>query len=165
MSTQDIFLWQYLTSFGLIVLMKIVVFILGYLTIRLGYNLIVSGVKGEFKFSANLGGAKADLVSVSPGLLFVLLGVFLIGYAMYVEKGVKGEYDPISGSPSSRAVPQVPIPQQSPLGSIEERKKEPGQAGGIVSEGEGHSEKLNRPIPKSPFEDAKEGEKNEDEKD
>ena len=66
--------------------MKIVVFILGYLTIKLGYKLISSGVKGEFKFSANLGGVKTDLASVSPGLLFVLLGILLIGFAVYVEK-------------------------------------------------------------------------------
>jgi hypothetical protein len=68
--------------------MKIVCFILGYLTIRLGHQLISSGVKGEFKFSASMGGAKADLASVSPGLLFVLLGVLLIGYAIGVEKAV-----------------------------------------------------------------------------
>ena len=50
--------------------------------------MIASGVKGEFKFSASLGGVKADLASISPGLLFVLLGVLLIGYAIYVEKEV-----------------------------------------------------------------------------
>jgi len=72
-------LFEFSTAFGLVVLMKIVCFILGYLTIRLGHNLISSGVKGEFKFSGSLMGAKADLVSVSPGLLFVLLGVVLIG--------------------------------------------------------------------------------------
>src|SRR5438876_7674116 len=79
----------YLVSFAFVILMKIVCFIIGYLTIRLGYQLISSGVKGEFKFSAGLGGAKANLASVSPGLLFVLLGVLLIGYAMYVKKGVE----------------------------------------------------------------------------
>ena len=72
--------------------MKIVCFILGYLTVRLGYDLIKSGVKGEFKFSASFGGTKADLASVSPGLLFVLLGVGLVGYAIYVDKGVTLTY-------------------------------------------------------------------------
>ena len=76
--------------------MKIVCFILGYLTIRLGYKLIASGVKGEFKFSASLGGVKADLASISPGLLFVLLGVFLIGYAIYVKKEVNLKINPSS---------------------------------------------------------------------
>lgn len=83
--------WTYVASLGLVILMKIICFILGYLTIRLGYRLIASGAKGEFKFSAQLGGVKTDLASVSPGLLFVLLGVLLIGYAMYVEKGVSME--------------------------------------------------------------------------
>jgi len=80
--------WAFVLSFALVILMKIVCFILGYLTIRLGHQLIASGVKGEFTFSAKLGGVKTDLASVSPGLLFVLLGILLIGYAMYAEKGV-----------------------------------------------------------------------------
>lgn len=56
----------------MIIIMKIICFILGYMTVRLGYKLIKSGVTGEFKFSAELAGSKADLASVSPGLLFVL---------------------------------------------------------------------------------------------
>ncbi len=48
----------------MVILMKIVCFILGYLTIRLGYELIASGVKGEFKFSAQPGGAKAALAGM-----------------------------------------------------------------------------------------------------
>ena len=78
----------YVISYALLVAMKVSCFILGYLIVRLGYDLIASGVKGEFKFSASLGGAKADLASISPGLLFVLLGVFLIGYAIHVEKEI-----------------------------------------------------------------------------
>ena len=78
----------FVISYGMAILMKIVIFILGYLTIRLGYKLIDSGVKGEFKFSAKLGGLSTDLASLSPGLLFVLLGVMLIGYAVYVDKPV-----------------------------------------------------------------------------
>lgn len=85
MSSEEAFV----VSFALLILMKIVCFILGYLTVRLGYKLIRAGVQGEFKFSASIGGTKADLASVSPGLLFVLLGVGLVGYAIYVEKTVK----------------------------------------------------------------------------
>lgn len=69
----------FLLCYALSIVMKIVCFIIGYLIIRLGYNLISSGVKGEFKFSGKLGGLTTDLRSVSPGLLFVLLGVLLIG--------------------------------------------------------------------------------------
>ena len=78
----------YLISFGLVILMKIVCFILGYKTVKLGYNLISSGIKGEFKFSSNFMGFKADLVSISPGLLFVVLGVMLIMIAVYTKKTI-----------------------------------------------------------------------------
>ncbi len=78
----------YLISFGLIILMKTVCFILGYKIIKLGYHLIVSGVKGEFKFSSSFAGFKADLASLSPGLLFVLLGVMVIMIAVYTNKNV-----------------------------------------------------------------------------
>ena len=99
----------YSVSFALIILMKIVCFILGYLTIRLGYVLIASGVKGEFKFAASMGGFKTDLASVSPGLLFVLLGVLLIGYAIYVEKGVTLQITPRAET-SPAPLPPVPTP-------------------------------------------------------
>lgn len=102
----------FVICFGLVVLMKIVCFILGYMTIRLGYQLIASGVKGEFKFSANVGGAKADLASVSPGLLFVLLGVFLIGYAIYVEKECRTKTT-IESTSSVESEP--PLPPRAPL--------------------------------------------------
>lgn len=70
----------------MVILLKLVCFIIGYLIIRLGYKLINSGVKGEFKFTGETKGVKGGLVSSSPGLLFVLLGAILIGYAMYVNK-------------------------------------------------------------------------------
>ena len=79
----------HVAALALLVLMKIVCFILGYLTVRLGYQLIKAGVKGEFKFSASFGGTKADLASVSPGLLFVVLGVGLVGYAISIDKSVE----------------------------------------------------------------------------
>jgi hypothetical protein len=79
----------FLSCYALIIAMKIVCFIIGYLIIRLGYNLISSGIKGEFKFSGKIGGYKADLVSASPGLLFVLLGVLLICYTIFVHKEIE----------------------------------------------------------------------------
>lgn len=100
----------YLISLGLVILMKVVCFILGYLTVRLGYQLIASGVKGEFKFAASMGGLKADLASVSPGLLFVLLGVLLIGYAIYVEKVVKVNFPPAQMTRTTDALPVLPEP-------------------------------------------------------
>jgi hypothetical protein len=78
----------YLISFSLVILMKIVCFILSYKIIRLGYSLITAGVKGEFKFSSSFLGFKADLASLSPGLLFVLLGVLLMTVAIYINKNI-----------------------------------------------------------------------------
>lgn len=72
----------------LIATLKIVVFVLGYLTIKLGKELLVLGVKGEFQFSGKLAGTRADLRSASPGLLFLLLGIALIGYGIAVDKTV-----------------------------------------------------------------------------
>jgi hypothetical protein len=104
----------YAVSLALVVLMKIVCFILGYLTVRLGHQLIASGVKGEFKFSGSLGGMKADLASVSPGLLFVLLGILLIGYAVYVDKPVKLTLPPTRANQPSDTLPRPPVPNELP---------------------------------------------------
>ena len=73
--------------------MKIVCFVLSYKIIKLGYILISSGVKGEFKFSSNFIGFKADLASVSPGLLFILLGVLLMMVAVYTNKTISYQKD------------------------------------------------------------------------
>lgn len=69
-------------------ILKIIVFILGYLSIRLGASLLREGVKGDFNFKAGFSGAKADLQSSSPGLLFTLLGIILIGFAMAYDKEI-----------------------------------------------------------------------------
>lgn len=90
----------------MVMTMKVTIFIVGYLTVRLGYNLLLAGVKGEFKFSASFGGSKADLASVSPGLLFVLLGVLLIGYALTVDK----PYKMISSEAPRNSIPTEMIP-------------------------------------------------------
>ncbi len=78
----------YLFSYALVILMKIVCFIISYKIVKLGYVLVQSGVKGEFKFSSNFAGFKADLASVSPGLLFVLLGVLFMVVAITVNKTI-----------------------------------------------------------------------------
>ena len=90
----------------LLFLLKLASLLIGFLTIRLGYVLLQSGAKGEFKFSGKIGGASADLASMSPGLLFVLLGVALIGYAVFVEKIIELRI------PTEQAVtvPDAPLP-------------------------------------------------------
>lgn len=114
MSIETQSLIAYLVSLALVILMKSLCFILGYLTIRLGYELIATGVKGEFKFAASLSGAKADIVSLSPGLLFVILGVSLIGYAIYVKNPVAVTLSPSLASSSIPALPQPPEPNELP---------------------------------------------------
>jgi hypothetical protein len=81
---------QSITTINLILLfiLKFMCLVFGFWTVYLGYDLLKRGVKGEFKFSAKLSGGKADLVSASPGLLFVLLGIILIGFALYVKKDI-----------------------------------------------------------------------------
>ena len=117
MTVEQQLLLAYLVSLALIMVMKIVCFVLGYLTVRLGYKLIVSGVTGEFKLAATLGGLKADLASVSPGLLFVLLGVLLIGYAIGLSKDVTVALP----TQAAKAAPAPPVP--GPLTLEKERPK------------------------------------------
>mgnify|MGYP001618178413 CR=1 FL=1 len=88
--------WLTVTNLSLIFLLKVLCFLLGYKIVRIGADLLREGVKGQFKFNAGLAGTKADLASASPGLLFLLLGVLLIGFAMWVNKVV-----------------EVPLPNQS----------------------------------------------------
>lgn len=72
--------------------MKIVIFVLGYKIVKLGHDLLVRGVKGEFKFATEFQGAKADLASVSPGLLFLLLGIVLMGFSLGIDKEIDTQY-------------------------------------------------------------------------
>lgn len=78
-------------------ILKTVVFILGFLTVKMGHSLIRDGVKGNFKFTTEAKGIKGALQSSSPGLLFVLLGVFIMGYAMFQHKGVQLFEDALKG--------------------------------------------------------------------
>lgn len=68
--------------------LKAVVFLLGFLTIKMGHTLIRDGVKGSFTFTTEAKGLKGALQSSSPGLLFIVLGVGLIAYAMWLKQNV-----------------------------------------------------------------------------
>jgi hypothetical protein len=84
-----------LMSSAMVVIFKLVVITLGYKVIKLGYDLLLKGVKGEFKFSGSAGGAEANLQSASPGLLFILLGCVVISIAViekYPQEATKSEY-------------------------------------------------------------------------
>jgi hypothetical protein len=109
-----------IVAFALIILMKITLFVIGYKVTRLGYDLISAGAKGQFKFKSTIGGLKADLTSVSPGLLFVLLGVLLCIYAIAVDKPVTIKL----GSSSQNEPPIVAIPNKRLEGSVEGNRKD-----------------------------------------
>ena len=57
---------------------RITTLVVGYRITKLGYDLMVKGITGGFKFSGAYSGVKGDLISSSPGLLFLLLGVVLL---------------------------------------------------------------------------------------
>ena len=67
---------------SLVIVMKLVVIVVAYKTIKLGYDLLLRGVKGEFKFKSSISGLKADLQSASPGLLFVVVGCIMVVAAL-----------------------------------------------------------------------------------
>jgi hypothetical protein len=94
----------------LLFLTKITCFVLGYLTIRMGRDLLREGVKGEFNFGGTAGGASATLASASPGLLFLTLGIVLIGYAMAVTRVIP--YEASIQHESNPEPPKVSLPNE-----------------------------------------------------
>ena len=97
--------WLALADLLLIFALKLTCFWFGYKVVQLGANLLREGVRGEFKFHASLGGPKADLASASPGLLFLVLGIALIAYAMWVTKIVQVNTVEGFGPPPSVVLP------------------------------------------------------------
>jgi len=125
MSVQELAYWEYIVSVAAIFALKMTCFVLAYLTVRLGHNLIEAGVKGEFKFSAHFAGARADLVSVSPGLLFVVLGTALAVFAIRVEKPVR--QDVVMNQPSSLSdgADTLVVPDRSERPDFKKRERKP----------------------------------------
>lgn len=92
---------------------KIFTLIIGYLFARLGYNLLIKGVTGEFKFKGEIKGVKADLVSASPGLFFILMGTIIVGIALY--KGISIDVDLPSIIQKENKNIEETIPEFKPL--------------------------------------------------
>ncbi len=63
-------------------LFRLAVLIVGYLIAKLGYQLLIKGVTGEFRFQTQFKGVKSDLISASPGLFFILMATILIASAV-----------------------------------------------------------------------------------
>lgn len=72
--------------------MKLTAIVVGYKIVKLGYEALVRGIKGEFDFGGKITDqAEIKLLSASPGLFFVLLGCFVICWALFVQKPINFE--------------------------------------------------------------------------
>lgn len=83
--------WLVVVAMILGISLKVICFLFGYLIVKIGAQLLRDGVTGEFKLKTQLSGFNSDLASASPGLLFLVIGAGLIGYAMYLPKTVEYE--------------------------------------------------------------------------
>lgn len=79
-------IWYHVVTVSSLVAFKLAVLLVGYLIARLGYELLIKGVTGEFKFRSSLGNTTADLVSASPGIFFILMASVLIAIAIVKDK-------------------------------------------------------------------------------
>jgi hypothetical protein len=86
--------WADMTTNLLVLSYKLACLLVGYKVIRLGADLLVKGVKGEFKFQANYQAWKTDLFSTSPGIFFILMGTIVIVVTVY--KGFTIERTPVT---------------------------------------------------------------------
>lgn len=80
---------EVLASITAVLAMKLTAIVVGYKIVKLGYEALVRGIKGEFDFGGKITNqAEIKLLSASPGLFFVLLGSFVICWALFVEKPI-----------------------------------------------------------------------------
>ncbi len=87
-------LYYHLITILAVLAFKLSVLYVGYLLSKLGYDLLIKGISGEFKFNADIKGAKADLASVSPGVFFVFLGSVLVATAILKDKPMQTVVNP-----------------------------------------------------------------------
>ncbi len=81
---QDIY--YHVVTVGGLISFKLAVLFVGYLIARLGHDLLIKGVTGEFKFHTDIKGTKADLASASPGVFFILMATVLIAIGVIKDK-------------------------------------------------------------------------------
>lgn len=109
--------WLLLANLVGILVLKITLVVVSYLVIKMGYQLLVDGVKGEFKFKSEMSGVKADLASASPGTLFVFLGVVVMIFALVVtyEPSVEVKTGGEQGNQSNEDSQAAPLPTDNPF--------------------------------------------------
>ena len=79
-------IWYHVTTVVSLLIFKLVVLFVGYLIAKLGHDLLIKGVTGEFKFQTKFKESTADLVSASPGLFFILMATILISIGILKDK-------------------------------------------------------------------------------
>jgi hypothetical protein len=83
--------------------MKLFAITIGYKIVKLGYDALVQGIKGEFDFGGKVvSKIEFKLLSASPGLFFVLFGSAIIIWAIAVDKPVafNAEFPAVAVSPT-----------------------------------------------------------------
>ncbi len=86
LQTPDQLLWLHMTTVFSLLVFKLAVLAVGYLIARLGYDLLIKGISGDFTFHSEFRGSKADLVSASPGVFFIFLAVVLLAIGVIKDK-------------------------------------------------------------------------------
>lgn len=82
-------IWYHIITVSSLMMFKLAILFVGYLIAKLGYNLFIKGVSGEFKFHSEIKGLQADLVSASPGIFFILMATILIAIGVIKDKPFK----------------------------------------------------------------------------
>jgi hypothetical protein len=114
-------IWYHIVTVFSLVVFKLDVLIVGYFIAKLGYDLLIKGVTGQFKFQAEFKGSKADLISASPGIFFILMATILIAIGILKDKPfetkvvaetasttVESTGEPVSNSGMSKDKPSLP---------------------------------------------------------
>lgn len=75
-----------------LIIFKLSILIVGYLIAKLGYLLLLAGVKGEFKFHTKFKENVVDLISVSPGIFFIFMATIMISIGIIKDKPFETQY-------------------------------------------------------------------------
>lgn len=113
MTLEELALYEYVVSILAILLFKLAVLIVGYFLAKLGYLLLLQGITGQFKFKGEFQGIKADIVSASPGVLFIILAVVLLVVAVRTEKPTSSQVTYPGSNILPLEMPKLPPPPDS----------------------------------------------------
>jgi len=107
----EVGIWYHMITVISLLSFKLAVLFVGYLIAKLGHDLLIKGVTGEFKFQTKFKDSTADLISASPGLFFILMATVLIGIGIIKDK-------PLETTVTTRSI------STTAEGAIKERAKE-----------------------------------------